>query len=128
MNKLLKSESYLFFIAIVLYMLRLHTGMPYFIFLIYSLLLALYFFPLKIIFQFKSQKLIPLLVSSIIIAWLLSYANIVLYVEPNILLQIFMVIIMVLNIGLLYYFYKKQDDKMALHLLVFAFIPMILYG
>jgi len=127
MKKILKSESYLFFIAIVLYMMSLHTEMPHLIFLLYSLLLALYFFPLKVIFQFKSQKLFPLVASSLTVAWLLSYANISMYIEPNMMLQVFVLLIMIVNLILLYYFYDKKDDKMALHLLAFAFIPMILY-
>ena len=128
MNRIFKSEAYLFFIAIVLYMLVIKADFPNFIYLVYSTILAMYFFPVKIVLKYKSEKLLPLIISSYTIAWFLTYANIVHYIDANIILQMFMLLMSLVNLFFLYYFYKKKNDSMALHLLAFAFIPMITYG
>jgi len=126
MNRIYKSEAYLFFIAIILYMLVIKADLPNLIYLAYSTILAIYFFPVKIIIKNKTEKLLPLIVSSYTIAWFLTYANLVQYIEADIILQMFMLLMSFVNLFFLYYFYKKKNDSMALHLLAFAFIPMIL--
>ena len=128
MSRIYKSETYLFFIALILYMLVIKANMPSFIYLFYSMLLAIYFFPLKIILKIKTEKSLPLIVSSYTIAWFLTYANLDHYIGSGIILQIFMLLMSLVNLFLLYYFYDKKDDKLALHLLAYAFIPMVLFG
>jgi len=126
MNKIFKSEAYLFFIAIILYMFVINLDFPPIIYLGYSTLLALYFFPVKVIIKIKTEKLLSLIGSSYTIAWFLTYSNIVFYYPENIFLQMFMLLMSFVNLFFLYYFYKKKNDSMALHLLAFAFIPMIM--
>jgi len=107
-------------------MLVIKADLPNLIYLAYSTILAIYFFPVKIIIKNKTEKLLPLIVSSYTIAWFLTYANLVQYIEADIILQMFMLLMSFVNLFFLYYFYKKKNDSMALHLLAFAFIPMIL--
>ena len=128
MNRIYKSEAYLFFIAIILYMLVIKADLPNVIYLVYSTILAIYFFPVKIILKFKTEKPLPLIISSYTIAWFLAYGSLVHYIEDDIILQMFMLLMSFVNLFFLYYFYKKKNDSMALHLLAFAFIPMIMYG
>ncbi|RUA26121.1 MAG: hypothetical protein DSY76_06155 [Bacteroidetes bacterium] len=129
MEKLFKIEAYLFFIAILLYMFTIKVDLPYLIYLFYSVFLSFYFFPLRVFAKYKLEKKLPLVLSSFSISWFLVYANLVHYIgEVSVLLQVFMLIMSLVNLFFLYYFYKKKNDGMALHLLAFAFIPMILYG
>jgi len=127
MEKIFKIEAYLFFIAILLYMFSLKMNLPYFIYLIYSVFLSLYFFPIRVIAKYKTNKKLPLVLSSFSISWFLVYANMMHYIEVNILVQVFMLIMSLLNLILLYYFYDKKSDSMALHLLATAFIPMVVF-
>ena len=127
MSRIYKSEAYLFFIAIILYMLVVKAGVPSLIYMFYSALLAVYFFPVKIIVKFKTEKPLPLIASSFIIAWFLIYAGLVLYIDYNLVLKTIMILMIMVNLLFLYYFYKKKNNSMALHLLAFAIIPMILY-
>ena len=126
MEKLFKSEAYLFFIAIILYMLVIKAGLPNFVYLFYSTILVIYFFPIKIALKFKTEKPLPLIISSYSIAWFLTYANIIPYIDVSVIWQIGVLVMSLINLFLLYYFYKKKNDSMALHLLAFGFIPMIM--
>jgi hypothetical protein len=128
MNRIFKSEAYLFFIAIILYLFVIKASMPGVIYLIYSSILAVYFFPVKVIYKYKTEKPIPLILSSIVITWFLVSSIIIHFSDTIILLRITIFFMSFVNLFFLYYFYKKKHDNMALHLLAFAFIPMILYG
>jgi hypothetical protein len=108
-------------------MLVIKADLPSFIYLFYSTILAVYFFPIKIILKFKTEKRLPLIASSYTIASFLTYANIVRYIDIGVVGQVFVLLMSLLNLFFLYYFYKKQNDSMALHLLAFGFIPMIQY-
>jgi len=126
MVKIYKSESYLFFLAIILLLLTQKAGLPHIAYLLYSILLAMFFFPTKPMIKYSTEPLVPMIISSFSIFWLLIYANVSYYLAPNIFLQMFLFVISLVNLIMLYYFYKKKNDSMALHLLAFAIIPMIL--
>jgi len=125
-KSIFRFEKLSLLIVLILYALTIKNILPNILFVSYVLLLALYFFPIRL-FVLKNEKTLEIVSSSVIVAWLLSIALVHFYVELSLILKVFLLAITLFNLFLVYRFYDKKDSKFGIHFLVLFLIPMILY-
>jgi len=117
-----KVDPFLVFIAFILFFLSVKGVFPNYVYFVFSILLALYFFPIKLFTkQWKEQvngKRIALLILYLLIYLILGISVALLFFKGSMLFNI-LIILSIVNIALAFYYVIK---KFPAYLFVMHFI------
>jgi len=127
MKKINNIEMFSLAMVLLLFILTKLFHFSHLFFLYYSILVALYFFPIRLFLKGDSQNRFFYIVSSITISWIITISSISFYIPIEDVFRIALLVLSMLNLLLAYILYDKKEKSFALHILMLFLVPMVLY-
>jgi hypothetical protein len=127
MKSIKKIEIYLIVLVLLLYMLTSLLDISDVFYLYFSLLLAFYFFPIRMFTKDKNQNSLIYFLSSFTISWIIGLSSISFYIQIQGMFRIALLIVSILNLSLAFVLNDKKEEDFLLHILLLFLVPMVLY-
>lgn len=120
-------EPYLIALVLLLFIFTKLFHFSHMFYLYYSILVAFYFFPIRLFLKGDKQNRFFYIVSSITISWIITISSISFYIPIEDVFRIALLVLSILNLLLAYVLYDKKEKSFLLHILILFLVPMVLY-